>query len=148
MKVFDKVRLVVYRIQEKGLEVFLVDSQDGNRSEEFFSIPEGASTQSFIKAVSESGLKLIKLDPVAQANGNMVAAYAIEGDWHDLPSIKAMVNSDIEKVKAKILDFIPEKKPGAYVLVKDAFKKVLPYEYSILKELKEILTEKNSIQNI
>lgn len=140
--------MVVYRIQEKGLEVFLVDSENGNNSEEFFSIPEGESTESFIHAVSDSGLKLIQLDPVTQANGSKVAAFAIEGDWHDLPSIKAMVNNDIEKVKATILEFIPEKKPGAYVLVKDAFKKVLPYEYSILKELKEILTEKNSIQNI
>lgn len=148
MKILDKVSLVVYRVQEKGLEVFLVDSEDRERKEEFFNIPKGKSTQSFIDSVSKSGLRIIALDPVTQPNGAKVAAYAIEGDWHDLPSIKAMINNDIEKVKSKILDFIPEKKPGAYVLVKDAFKKVLPYEYSILKELKEILTEKNSIQNI
>lgn len=147
MKVLDKVRLVVYRVHEKGLEVFLVDSNE-NPSDELFSIPNGETANSFMESVNRSGLKMIALDPVDHPSGSKVAAFAIEGDWHDIPSIRALVKEDFKLVKTKIKEIIPEKKPGAYVLIKDAFKKVLPYEYSILKELKEILTEKNSIQNI
>ncbi len=147
MKVLEKVRLVVYRVHEKGLEVFLVDS-NADKKDEFFTLPEGETVSSFMEAVSDSGLRMIQLDPVVHPNGSRVAAYAIEGDWHDIPSIRALVKEDLKLVKNRIKDIIPEKKPGAYVLIKDAFKRVLPYEYSILKELKEILTEKNSVQNI
>ncbi len=148
MSVLDKVRLVVYRVHEKGLEIFLVNPEK-DINEEMLSIPEGEDAQSFIESVDKSGLKLIQLEPVTNQDGSKVSAFAIEGDWHDIPSIKALLQSDVEDlVKSKIVEMIPSTDSGAFVLIKDAFKKVLPYEYSMLKELKEILTEKNTIQNI
>ncbi|TVR85648.1 MAG: hypothetical protein EA411_12410 [Saprospirales bacterium] len=148
MSVLDKVRLVVYRVHEKGLEIFLVNAEEDIR-EEMLSIPEGEDAQSFIESVDKSGLKLIQLEPVTNQDGSKVSAFAIEGDWHDIPSIKALFQNDVENlVKSKIVEMMPSTDSGAFVLIKDAFKKVLPYEYSMLKELKEILTEKNTIQNI
>jgi len=147
MKVLDKIRLVVYRVHEKGLEVFLVGPDD-NVNEELFSIPEGENAQSFMESVDKSGLKLIQLEPVADQDGSKVSAFAIEGDWHDIPSIKALLQKDVDLVKTRLAELMPSTDSGAFVVVKDAFKRVLPYEYSMLKELKEILTEKNVIQNI
>ncbi len=148
MSVLDKVRLVVYRVHEKGLEIFLVNPEE-DINEEMLSIPEGEDAQSFIESVDKSGLKLIQLEPVTNQDGSKVSAFAIEGDWHDIPSIKALFQNDVEDlVKSKIVEMMPSTDSGAFVLIKDAFKKVLPYEYSMLKELKEILTEKNTIQNI
>jgi NDP-sugar pyrophosphorylase family protein len=147
MKVLDKIRLVVYRVHEKGLEVFLVGPDD-NVNEELFSIPEGENAQSFMESVDKSGLKLIQLEPVADQDGSKVSAFAIEGDWHDIPSIKALLQRDVDLVKTRLAELMPSTDSGAFVVVKDAFKRVLPYEYSMLKELKEILTEKNVIQNI
>ena len=143
----DKIRLVVYRVHEKGLEVFLVGPDD-NVNEELFSIPEGENAQSFMESVDKSGLKLIQLEPVADQDGSKVSAFAIEGDWHDIPSIKALLQKDVDLVKTRLAELMPSTDSGAFVVVKDAFKRVLPYEYSMLKELKEILTEKNVIQNI
>lgn len=43
---------------------------------------------------------------------------------------------------------IPELEKGTYVLVRDAFKKVLPNEYKALKQLKEIIFDRNTVRNI
>jgi hypothetical protein len=32
--------------------------------------------------------------------------------------------------------------------VKDAFKKVLPQQYAFLRELKDVISEKNSVQDL
>lgn len=147
MKVLDKVRLVVYRVREKGLEIFMVDDES-NKHQELFSIPNGEDANTFLESVNKSGLKTIELESVTGKDGSRVAAFAIEGDWHDMPSIKALIKEDAKLVTTRIKSMMPSTDSGAFVLVKDAFKKVLPYEYALLKELKEILTEKNSIENI
>lgn len=146
MKVLDKVRLVVYRVHEKGLEIFLVNSEK-DQKKELFTLSGGEDTAAFLESINKTGLKTIALDPVADHRGGKVSAFAVEGDWHDIPSIRALLKEDVNIVKSKIKEMVADEH-GAYVLVKDAFKKVLPYEYSILKELKEILTEKNVVQNI
>ncbi|TVR83661.1 MAG: hypothetical protein EA409_02355 [Saprospirales bacterium] len=147
MKVLDKVRLVVYRVREKGLEIFMVDDES-NKHQELFSIPKGEDANFFLESINKSGLKTIELEAVTGKDGSRVSAFAIEGDWHDMPSIKALMREDAKLVTTRLKSMIPSTDSGAFVLVKDAFKKVLPYEYALLKELKEILTEKNSIENI
>jgi hypothetical protein len=39
-------------------------------------------------------------------------------------------------------------KHGSYFAVKDAIKRVLPQQYSYLKELREIITEKNTLNDM
>lgn len=83
------------------------------------------------------------MDPVQAADGNMVQTFAIEGDWHDIPSIRGLIRHDVKLVKDKIKNMVPDLEQGTFFAVKEAFKKVMPDEYSALKELKEILIDRN-----
>ncbi|MBK8280947.1 MAG: hypothetical protein IPK94_12740 [Saprospiraceae bacterium] len=69
---------------------------------------------------------------------------AIEADWHDMPSIRGLIKHDLKMVEGKI----QELEHGTYVAAKEAFKKVLPHEYAVIKELKDILFDRNLIKNI
>ena len=73
---------------------------------------------------------------------------AIEGDYHDIPRIRSLISQDINLVKGKIKDLLPDLSSGVYMASKEAFKKVLPHEYSALKELKDIILDRNLVKNI
>lgn len=88
--------------------------------------------------------KMIALDPVQQADGDLEEGWAVEGDWHEIPSLKSMLYEDAMQLKEKIKDM----EKGTYVLLKDALKKVMPHQYEMLKELKDILTDRNSVKDI
>lgn len=144
MNVLDKVRVVIYRFHEKGLEIFLIN----NKMEEdpdVWKIPHGA-----MKMEVKDGEynPYIKLDPVTDEFGNTTEMIGIEGDWHDIPSIRGMIKHDLKRVKSKVKEVLPDSEQGMYFNVKEAFKKVLPHEYAALKELKDILLDRNTIQNI
>ncbi len=141
MKVTDQVRLVIYRVHEKGLEIFLVSPENDDWRNEW-RIPDGMMDNE----VPES--QMIHLDPVKDDQGRLIKAVAIEGDWHDIPSIRGLIKEDVRIVKYKIKEMFPELEQGAYFAVKEAFKKVMPDEYALLKELKDILTEKLLVQYI
>lgn len=88
--------------------------------------------------------KMIALDPVQQADGDLEEGWAVEGDWHEIPSLKSMLYEDAMQLKEKIKGM----EKGTYVLLKDALKKVLPHQYEMLKELKDILTDRNSVKDL
>ena len=70
---------------------------------------------------------------------------AIEGDWHDIPSLKGLIKNDAIFVKDTLQQMIPDmENEGSYFAIKEAFKKVLPNQYEFLKELKDIIKERNS----
>lgn len=138
MKVFDKVRLVIYRVNQKGLEVFLI-----NDGKEQWSLPAGV-----IPEINNDQETHIQLESVKSDDGNTHNGLAIEGDWHEIPSIRELIKSDVKIVKAEIKQRIPELEEGTFVAVKEAFKKVLPHEYSMLKELKDIIRDRNSVKYI
>jgi hypothetical protein len=73
---------------------------------------------------------------------------AIEGDWHDIPRIRSMIKLDVNLVKNKINTMVPELERGTYVMIRDAFKKVLPNEYAAIKQLKDIILDRNTVRNI
>ena len=84
-----------------------------------------------------------------QEDGAVEQGIAMEGDWHDIPSLKSMVKEDIVFVKDQVKQMIPDMmEKGTFVAVKEAFKRVLPHQYEMLKELKDILTDRNSVKNI
>ena len=138
MHVLDKVRLIIYRCHEKGLEVFLVNT---GFEEENWKIP----FEEIAKYSGHDDFKIIPLDPLQENDGSMTNVVAVEGDWHDIPSLRKLVKGDVKIVASK-LKFIADN--GAYFAMKEALKKVLPNEYAVLHELKEILTVRNQIQNI
>ncbi|MEL6864580.1 MAG: hypothetical protein AAFP19_09180 [Bacteroidota bacterium] len=143
MNVLDSARLVIYRMNKKGLEIFLVNTGEGENNQ--WQIPQGQFTQSNQVHADD---RLIELDPVQQENGQMEQGWAIEGDWHEIPSIRKMLRDDVRIVKDQIKQRFPELEKGTYFAVKEAFKQVMPSEYAMLKELKEIMTDRNQAKYI
>ncbi len=136
----DKTNLLIYRHGKEGLEVFLVNDEENQGQ---WSMPKGNVDQA--KAISLSAEEAIELDPVEEVDGVFEQAYAVEADWHDIPSIKSILKHDAKFMKKTIKQMVPDMmSKGAFVAVKEAFKKVLPHQYKQIKELKEILLEKNS----
>ncbi len=138
-----KFHFVLYRIRERGLEVFLL-----SRENEEWQIPTGKLDKNYHNSLFNED-KLIDLDSIAPEQEEAIKhACAIEGDWHDIPSLKGMLKDDINEVKDKLEDIIPELEKGTFVAVKDALKTVMPSQYAFLKELKDIITDRNSVNGI
>lgn len=141
MTLRNQVRLIVYRIHEKGLEVLLMN---GHIKENTFEILRGPDLSDH-KLSSDFNT----IDLGAGNDGEeMVRTIAIEGDWHDIPRIRSLIRNDLYIVKEKVKVVIPELTEGSFIAIKDAFKRVLPNEYAVLKELKEILMDRNALRNI
>lgn len=138
MSVLDIARVVVYRFHEKGLEIFLLNNEMES-DPQVWKLPEGSMHQVNPASVTES----ISLEPTMNADGKKVKTYAIEGEWHDIPSIKGMIKHDINRLKSKIKEVAPEAEKGGFFAVKETFKKLLPEEYEAVKELKSILRDRN-----
>ena len=136
MSISEKVNLVIYRFQKKGLEIFLVNEKDAK-----WDIPKTV-------ALPFPEEEIIELDPVEIADGQVEKGLAVEGDWHDIPSLKSLIAQDAMNVKDKIKKVIPELQKGKFVVIKDAFKIVLSHQHKMLEELKEILTDRNSIKDL
>jgi hypothetical protein len=145
MNVFDTIRVVVYRFHEKGLEIFLVNS---DLDKETWQIPFTDIAKYPDKDV-EIGPRFISLESSEQPDGSATLTCAIEGDWHDIPSIRKLIKEDIKLVSSKIdmMDKIALEK-GTFFAIKEAFKKVLPNEYKVLHELKDILLHRNMVKNM
>ncbi len=145
MPVNEQVDVFIYRVRETGLEVFLVnqDQQQLPDEAQWKALSAGQDTPERLRQSN-----CIELEPVTGANGESRKAIAIEADWHELPSLRALIYEDYrvakEKARLKIKNLIPEMEKGTFFAVKEAFKRVLPEQYAFLKELKEVLIEKNS----
>lgn len=143
MSVFDQIRIIVYRVHEKGLEVLLINP-DLDNDPSVWKLPEGfnLTEQSF------NNKSIIELEDGKLEDGSIVRTYAVEADWHEIPSVRGIIKHDVKRVKSKIKRVLPQLEKTAYVQVKEAFKKVLPNEYAALKELKDIVRDKNSVTYI
>ena len=147
MNVLNQVRIIVYRFHEKGLEIFLVNHGLENDLD-VWRIPGGEARIKFSTALTGSSAGLIELDPCQDTQGNTIYTYAFEGDWHDIPSIRGMVKYDMNLIKNKLKEVVPELESGGFFVIREALKKVMPNEYAALKELKEILWDRNVLINI
>jgi hypothetical protein len=144
MNVFDSLRVIVYRFHEKGLEIFLVNT---GLEEENWRIPL-TKIAKYSDAL-EDGDRFIALEEIELPDGESTLTCAIEGDWHDIPSIRKLIKEDIKLVTTKIDQYVlPELEKGTFFAIKEAFKKVLPNEYKVLHELKEIILHRNMIKNM
>lgn len=140
----DLARVIIYRFHEKGLEIFLINNEM-DKDADIWRIPEGM-THSISQHKGEN--EVIALESVDDATGRPVKTLAIEGDWHDIPSIRGMLKHDIKLVKSIMHENLPGIEKGTFFAVKEAFKKVLPEEYKALKELRDILFDRNTVKNI
>ena len=134
-------RLIVYRQGEKGLEVLLLRSGEQGAWE----LPTALTLEHLAREKGLGDEHLIELDPVEETeDGIFEQAYAVESDWHEIPSLKDILRHDLRYVKDTLKQMIPDMmERGVYVSIKDAFKKVLPHQYKMLKELKDILTDRS-----
>lgn len=138
MNVLDTVRVIIYRFHEKGLEIFLVNS-DLENDPDIWNLPKG----NINVTTKTSYLDSIQLESQKDEKGREVKTLAVEGEWHDIPSLRGMIKHDVKLVKSKLIEVAPEMEKGGFFAVKEAFKKVLPEEYKALKELKGILRDRN-----
>jgi predicted NUDIX family NTP pyrophosphohydrolase len=146
MSVLDKVRVVIYRFHEKGLEILLINDDLSNDSE-VWRFPEGQSKKTILDQLINED-QYIELDPIENEKGELFQGFAVEGDWHDIPSIRGIIKHDVKMVKTKIKELVPGVDQSSYFAVKEAFKKVLPHEYAMLKELKDVLSARNLLRGI
>jgi hypothetical protein len=142
MSVIEKAHLVIYRIRQKGLEVFLVNNEVEGAD---WELPKSDLQPKSLPPQED----MIELDPVKR-DGETHQAYAVdadmEADWQEIPSLKSLIQKDVQSVADKVFGEL--EKHGTYFAIKDAFKKVLPTQYAFLKELKEVITEKNSVRDL
>ncbi len=137
MSLLDYARICIYRINQKGLEIFLI-----NTGAEEWQIPTSRLNQ--MSKDLKPGDNCIELE----AKGQVGKVLAIEGDWHQIPSIRKMIKDDVKIVASHVIHKLPEVERGAYFAVKEAFKKVMPAEYECLKELKDILIDRNQAKYV
>jgi hypothetical protein len=145
----EKVDVIIYRVREKGLEVFLVNDADLAADSDLGWKAPTADPGSPDRLRTAN---CIELEPVEDADGISRKAIAIEADWHEIPSLRALLYEDYRVAKAKakqrIRSLMPEMEKGAFFAVKEAFKRVMPEQYAFLKELKEVLVEKNQTKYV
>lgn len=145
MALLDKANLIIYRIREKGLEVFLVNPTKENQAEDAWTLPQGKINDPSKAIALLQRDQTFELDPVENVEGEAENAIAVEGDWHDIPSLKSLIKEDAHFMKNTIKQMIPDlEQRGSYFAIKEAFKKVLPNQYEFLSELKDIIRDKNS----
>ena len=145
MALLDKANLIIYRIREKGLEVFLVNPSEKNQSTDEWTLPQGKINDPSKAIALLQRAQTFELDPVENVEGEAENAIAVEGDWHDIPSLKSLIKNDAHFMKDTIKQMIPDlEQRGTYFAIKEAFKKVLPNQYEFLSELKDIIRDKNS----
>lgn len=142
----EQVDVIIYRVRDTGLEVFLVNQGEAGAEHEQWQ------ASNLMEALPAHLNNCIELDPVTNANGEARKAIAIEADWHEIPSLRALIYEDYrvakEKAKQRIKNLMPEMEKGAFFAVKEAVKRVMPEQYAYLKELKEVLLDKESTKYI
>ena len=138
LNILDKVRILIYRYHEKGLEIFLLN--DGKNNSNQYVLPASPVYPTVANAIA--------LEPVMDGSGHQIKSIAFQGDYHDIPSIRGLIKSDISLLKNKINEVLPDLENGTFVAAKEIFKKILPHEYAAVKELKDILTDRNLVINM
>ncbi len=143
MALIKNASLIIYRFAEKGLEIFLVNSDKKDN----WDLPKSMMDEVDPKQLMEEE-RIIALEPVEE-DGEVVQGIAVESDWHEIPSLKSMVKDDVLFVADQIKKIVPDMMDkGAYFAVKEAVKRVMPHQYEMLKELKDTLMERNSVRDI
>lgn len=146
MSVKYLAKVIIYRMAEKGLEILLI-KDEGDPNGHKWSLPNGFVEPDTIK---EEYIALDELNEPVSAEETTAShrTVAFEKDEHDLPSFRSLLYNDVKYVKQRLKDYLIEYDEASYVSIKEAVKKVLPDEYAKLKELKDILSDRNSVKNI
>ncbi len=137
MDIRDKLHLVIYRVRERGLEVFVRRGEHADDLE----LPEG-NTDFDIAQIRRLREEIIALEQAEDADG-VKRGLAIEADYHDIPSLKRLLLDDARRLRQH-LQHLPHAEEGSFVAVKEVAKRLLPQQYRLLQELRDILVDRNS----
>lgn len=135
MKINQDVKIVLYRFAEKGLEVLMHQRSGGQ-----YSLPVIQRTGDHEVLSSHSSSFQIDLEGEPRA-----IAVEVNGDF---PLDESKIESASREIKSHLQHIISGDIKPVYVAFKGLFKSVLPNEYALLKEFKDILTDRNSVQDI
>lgn len=128
MGIRKKASLIIYRFRERGLEVFLTRHSDE------WGLPGGDITPA-------EDQDIIELEP----GEDSTKAVAVEGDWHEIPSLKQMLYKESTELADKVMDL----ERGSFVTIKEALKTHLaPNQVEFLRELRDVITDRNSVRDI
>lgn len=120
--------LIIYRFRERGLEVFMT------RQSEEWGLPGG-------EVDMDDDREYLELEPSADRE----EAFAVEGDWHEIPSLKQMLYEESGELAERLKDI----EQGAFVSIKEALKHSLtPGQVEFLRELRDVITDRNSLRDI
>jgi hypothetical protein len=123
-----QARLIIYRFRERGLEVFMTKQSDE------WGLPGGDVSM-------DTEQEMIELEP----GDNQESAIAVEGDWHEIPSLKEMLYEESAEFAERVKDL----EKGSFVTIKDALKNHLsPNQVQYLRELRDVITDRNSVRDI
>jgi phosphoenolpyruvate-protein kinase (PTS system EI component) len=135
MRMLKSARLVIYRLKEKGLEVFLVNTGDN------WDLPQLKDEHTLPSAHDNC----IELEPLQRdTEMSREKALAVEGDWHDIPSLKKLLLEDVDLLREQIQTV--EKDNGAFFALSEALRKVTPDYNAFFRELKDIIRDRNSVK--
>ena len=134
MDIRDKLHLVIYRVRERGLEIFVRDDAD---AAEQLTLPEG-NADFDLDELERLREEIIALDE-GETGEDTERGIAIEADYHDIPSLKGLLLEDAREIKRRLVE-----EEGAFVAVKEVAKRLLPGQYKLLSELRDILVDRNS----
>lgn len=143
MDVLDLARIMIYRMHEKGLEVFLI-RPELDEDPDIWKLPSGISNADINSFKNE----IINLEGVKDAQGLQYNFIAVEGDWHDIPSIRGIIKHDIKRAHRKLKSLLPDLNNGLYIGVNEITGKVYPHEQEAVSELQEILSHRSLLSNI
>lgn len=140
MSVLDSARILIFRCHQKGLEVLMIDNH----------LPKESNIWKESKAEMDlHKIKgLIELEEQEDGDGTAFKPVAIEADWYQIPSIRALLKHDIKRLGKKVKTKIGQDQALDFVDIKAVLKTALPHEYKALKELKDIVMDRNQMQSI
>jgi len=123
-----KASLIIYRFRERGLEVFML------RQSEEWGLPGGDLDPDFDN-------EMIELEPSLEKE----EAFAVEGDWHEIPSLKQMLFEESAELAERLKDI----EQGSFMTIKEALKSHLsPGQVEFLRELRDVITDRNSVRDL
>jgi hypothetical protein len=132
MSITESIKLIVYRYAEKGVEVLMNETDCQN-----LVLPNISSNADLLhqNEVSDS-------DTIQIGDEN---CFAMEADF---PHVDLSNPTTLDKFSGMLDNVLSRNSKSKYVALKEIFKSVLPNEYALLKEFKDIISDRNSIRNL
>jgi hypothetical protein len=96
MPVNEQHDIIIYRVRDQGLEVYLVNPSSEHAGSDNSAMPSVGLSDQLMAATGG-----IELESFTCKDGCERKAIAIEADWHEIPSLRALMYEDYRVAKEK-----------------------------------------------